>query len=369
MIFNAPEWQRYQRHVQLENFGSEAQIKLKQAKVLVVGAGGLGCPVLEYLGAAGVGTITVVDADEISQTNLQRQILFGEAQVGQKKVAVAAQRLKDNNPHITVHTVEQHLTLDNAEPLIEQADLVLDCTDNFAVRYIINDICVNTKTPWIYASTTQYSGQAAFFTPGSACFRCLFPDSPKGIADCNSAGVLSTLPGLVGTLQANEALKFLSGLSTPLKNTLLLIEGLSLEFRKIQLRQNPECQCCNENILIEPNSDDYEFNCETETVSAYTITPETFEKKTTETPLHIIDVRTSSEHDGFNLGGENIPLNDDFPNLFQKKYGESNDTFFIYCQSGIRSKKAVNQLRQLGYNKVYSLSGGITLWLEKQYYK
>lgn len=365
MIFNDQEWQRYQRHVQLGKFGAEGQKRLKQSHVLIVGVGGLGCPAAQYLGAAGVGRITLVDADEISRTNLQRQVLFADGQVGESKAAVAKARLLANNPHIQVEAVESHLTLDNAEALIAAVDLVVDCTDNFATRYLVNDMCHNLGKPWVYASVVQFSGQVALFAPGSACFRCLFPETPQGVADCNSAGVLGTLPGLLAMLQANEAIKFLAGLATPLENTLMLVEGLSMDFRKIKLKRNAQCVCSHSQIAIADHTADYEFICETTEGNDLDISATEFEQLRQE-EHRLLDVRSSSEHEGFNLGGDNLPLSDNFASDYAEYLSNKQVTYLLYCQSGLRSRKAAEQLRAAGYAQVHSLKNGLGGYLASQ---
>ena len=362
MIFNAKEWQRYQRHIQLGNFGAQGQARLKQSHVLIVGAGGLGCPAAQYLGAAGIGNITLVDADEVSRTNLQRQVLFTEQDIGQNKADVARRKLLDNNPYINVNVVEEHLNVSNAESLICSADLVVDCTDNFATRYLINDWCIHARKPWVYASVVQLSGQASLFTPDTACFRCLFPDTPKGVADCNSAGVMGTMPGLLALLQANEAIKYLAGLTTPLANNLMLVEGLSLDFRKIQLKKNTDCLCQKSHIEIDPANPDYEFVCEAaQPQSDHILSLEDFEQKRAKDNTQVIDVRSEAEHEGFNLGGMNVPLSEDYHRHFQ----DQEQTYLFYCQSGIRSLKAASQMQEKGFQKVFSLAGGISRHLDK----
>ena len=233
--FTASEWLRYTRHIQLPQLGAEGQARLKQSHVLIVGCGGLGSPVSLYLAAAGVGHITLIDGDTVDITNLQRQILFGTEQVGENKAESGKQRLQDLNPDIDVSTVTSHLTPENAEDLITAADLVIDCTDNFSVRYLINDLCVENKKPWLFAAIHQFKGQCALFLPEEACFRCLFPEVSADVEDCNTAGVLGVLPGILGTFQATEAIQYLAGLPTPLKNNLLLVDALDFNFQKIKI--------------------------------------------------------------------------------------------------------------------------------------
>ncbi|MGH1440327.1 MAG: molybdopterin-synthase adenylyltransferase MoeB [Cellvibrionaceae bacterium] len=348
--FTSNEWLRYTRHLQLPQVGVAGQLRLKQARVLIVGAGGLGSPVSLYLAAAGVGHISIIDGDTIDLTNLQRQILFTTAQVGQSKAKCAQQQLLALNPDIEVSATEQHLSLDNAQALIEKVDLVIDCTDNFETRYLINDLCVLTKTPWLFASIYQFSGQCALFTPlktdQSACFRCVFPEKPEaGLADCNTAGVLGVLPGLLGTLQANEAIKYLAGLSCALENTLLLAEAETLEFRKIQLAKNSDCPLCAQKN-IELREEDYRLNhadgslcsLNVKTESGQDLSPEQFLYYREQAGYQVVDVRSKVERGSFNIGGDHIPLDELGVSLSKL---DKNKTILCYCQTGIRSGKAL----------------------------
>ncbi len=357
-LFTAKEWQRYQRHVQLGKFGTSGQLALKQARVLIVGAGGLGCPAAQYLGAAGVGHINIVDADTVSRTNLQRQILFNEHDIGKAKAEIAKQRLLANNPHIDVLATCEHLTEANAYHLIHQADLVLDCTDNFTARYLINDTCLQTQTAWLYASVMQFSGQAALFTPKGACFRCLFPQMPQDVADCNSAGVLGVMPGLMATLQVNEAIKYLSGLDTPMSNTLMLVEGLHNSFTNIQLQQDPNCLCAKETISATQST--APEHCASNTINKHDINPVDFEAQRQNTHIQLIDVRSVLEYQAFNIGGNNYPLSDDLAQQLDDK----DKTYILFCQSGARSQQALTQLKNAGFSKLYNLQGGLAAWLE-----
>ena len=357
MLFNENEWRRYQRHVQLPQFGVTGQTRLKKSHVLIVGAGGLGCPASQYLAAAGVGTITLVDGDRISRSNLQRQILFGEQDINQFKTEVARQRLVSNNPNIVVNSLQEHLSPQNASALIETADLVLDCTDNFATRYLINDLCVNLKTPWVYASVVQYSGQLALFTPETACFRCLFQEAPEDIPDCNSAGVLSSLPGMLALMQANEAIKFLSGLPTTLKNHLMLVEGLELGMRKIKLKKNQACVCHSGSI--DTSIQNYEAVCANDTTREYELSRNNFDIMRNKSNHIVIDVRSIEEHQAFNIGGKNIPFRDDFIDQFCSTNPTLEQTYLLYCQSGNRSYQALEALKKQNYPHVYSLKSGL----------
>lgn len=366
MVFSANEWLRYTRHLQLPQFGIAGQQKLKNAKVLIVGAGGLGSPVSLYLAAAGVGQLDLIDGDIVDLTNLQRQIVFTEDQVGQFKAECAKQRLLALNSDIQVNAITEHLTVNNANVLIDKVDLVLDCTDNFATRYLINDVCVRLLKPWIFASIYQFSGQCTLFTPDTACFRCLFPEPPKEAADCNNAGVLGILPGLLGTLQANEAIKYLAGLGSTLANQLLIIEAMGVDTSKITLAKNPECPVCSvKKYTID--SRQYQMTCETspqaDEISAKLFSdllPSLLSDDNSGKNFILIDVRTKAERRAFHLGGQHIALDQLQEQIYMLP---KNKQILCYCQTGIRSRAAVKQLLQLNY-AAKSLQGGIVEYLK-----
>lgn len=361
--FTANEWLRYTRHIQLPQIGAAGQLKLKSSHVLIVGAGGLGSPVSLYLAAAGVGHITLVDGDTVDTTNLQRQILFSQQDVGHAKALVGQKRLAALNPDIEVTAVTEHLNIENGSKLIEQATLVLDCTDNFATRYLINDLCAQFHKPWVFASIHQFSGQCALFTSGDehACFRCLFPESPTNVADCNAAGVLGVLPGMLGMFQANEALKYLAGLPTPLENTLLLVEAIDLTFRKIKLTQNGDCAVCSKKKTVEELSEFYQFACMSDEANTLEVEPVKFESLKNNSNVLILDVRTPAERSAFHIGGEHIPLSD-----LESHHDtlDKNKTVICYCQSGARSLKAATILKNLGFNTL-NLKGGLANYLKE----
>lgn len=372
-IFSSSEWLRYTRHIQLPQIGVLGQTRLKQSKVLVVGAGGLGCPVLLYLAAAGVGHITIVDGDTIDLTNLQRQILFTTDEIGQSKAVCASKHLKALNPDIEIVTIDEHLSKNNVKKLINEADIVVDCTDNFATRYLINDYCALLNKPWLFASIYQFSGQCALFFPRksgeSACFRCLFPEKPGAdIADCNTAGVLGVLPGLLGTIQANEIIKYLSGMDSALENTLLMVEASDLLFKKIKLAKNTDCVICSPENLSETSfsklEDDYKIDnvisCATgaNKIDDSVISPERFQLLQSDPSFFTIDVRSLQERNSFNVGGMHIPLD-----LLEASLGEldSSKTVICYCQSGIRSAQAVELLRKNQFSACHLENGLVSL--------
>ena len=356
--FSGREWLRYTRHIQLPEVGAAGQLKLKQARVLIIGLGGLGAPVSQYLTAAGIGRLTLVDGDSVDLSNLQRQVVFSTDQVGQNKAVCAAQRLSGLNPDITIAPVSENLSEDNARGLVDAADLVIDCTDNFATRYLINDYCALLGKPWVFASIHTFSGQCALFTPETACFRCLFPAPPAAVADCNSAGVIGALPGLLGALQASEALKYLLDLPVPLKNNLLLVNAADLSFRAIKLARDPNCPCCGNVAQLVADTDYLPPVCSAENDSAETdrLAAAQFEQLRRKESVQVLDVRGAAERAAFSLGGLHIPL-DELPVRVNEL--DKSKTILCYCQSGIRSGKAATLLRSQGFENAFSIRGGL----------
>jgi sulfur-carrier protein adenylyltransferase/sulfurtransferase len=366
-IFSADEWLRYTRHVQVPKVGAAGQMRLKRARVLIVGSGGLGSPVLFYFAAAGIGQLTIVDGDLVELTNLQRQILFTEQDIGLAKATAASTRLHQLNPNIKITAIDQYFSSENGLSLVTDHDLILDCTDNFATRYLLNDLCVQAQKPWIFASIFQFSGQCAMFSPGAACFRCLFPDPPKDVPDCNTGGVLGVLPGLVGMIQANEAIKYLLGLPTALSNSLMLIEALDLDFRRIRLQADPHCLTCGINEAsadpVPLQDDDLLAAPEDNHASMdFEISPQEFDKVKGNQFSRLVDVRSDEERLAFHIGGDHCTL----ANLSEFVTNLSpGATIICYCQSGHRSLDAARQLRGAGYN-AYSLRGGLAGWLQSR---
>ena len=355
--FTATEWQRSQRHIQLKEIGVEGQIKLKQARVVIVGLGGLGCPAAQYLASAGVGRLTLVDGDRIAASNLQRQILYSHSQIGQYKVEAAREQLQKNNPNVQIEVVKQHLMCDNAKALLADASLALDCTDNFQSRYLINYYCLKLSKAWVYASVIRLDGQIALFTPGNACYACLFPQAAQQLEDCNSAGVLASLPGILGCLQATEALKYLCGIKQGLVNSLLLVDGMGCQFRRIQLQKNPECGCNSKTPPLHLSTE----SCNTEEPN-HSISSQEFNSLKNSGKWQLLDVRSHQEHQAFNIGGFNLPLEELYADLALNPQGK----YLIYCQTGFRSQKAVEYLQQQNFHNLHSLKGGVSAWLESQ---
>ncbi|MDE3171194.1 MAG: molybdopterin-synthase adenylyltransferase MoeB [Acidobacteriota bacterium] len=360
---------RYSRHLIMPEVGMEGQLKLKQAKVMCIGAGGLGAPLGLYLAAAGVGRIGLIDFDAVDFTNLQRQVLFGTSDVGQPKISAAADRLRNLNPEIQIDTFEAHLTSENALDILKDYDIVVDGTDNFPTRYLVNDACVLLGKPNVYGSIFRFEGQVTVFGyPGGPCYRCLYPEPPPPglVPSCAEGGVLGVLPGIVGTIQACETLKLIIGKGEPLIGRLLLFDALGMKFRELKLRKNPECPVCGEHRTITKLIDYAEF-CGIrgeEAPSTVTNIPEMTptELKTRldrGDDLFILDVREPHEYQICNLQGHLIPLGELSRRVHEL---DSSREIVAHCRSGKRSAEAVDFLRKAGFRKVWNLKGGILAW-------
>lgn len=362
------ELQRYSRHLLLPEVGVEGQRKLKAARVLLIGAGGLGSPAALYLAAAGVGTIGVVDFDVVDVTNLQRQIIHGTSDIGRSKLDSARDRLREINPHVRVEAHEERLTSANAIQLFEQYDLVVDGTDNFATRYLVNDACVLTGKPNVYGSIFRFDGQASVFcTEEGPCYRCVYPEPPPAglVPSCAEGGVLGVLPGLVGTLQATEALKLILGVGEPLIGRLLLVDSLGSRWRSVKLRKHPQCPACGTHEIKELI--DYEQFCGVGAHAPKTegevpeITPrEVAAKLAAGDDFDLIDVREVHEEAIARIEGARlVPLgvfDQEIPAL------DRNRDIVVSCRSGQRSATAVRKLQAAGFTRVWNLAGGILRW-------
>ena len=363
---------RYSRHLIMPEVGMEGQLKLKQAKVLCIGTGGLGAPLGLYLAAAGVGRIGLVDFDCVDLTNLQRQVLFGTGDVGRPKIEAAANRLRDLNPEIKIDTFEAHLTSENALDILKDYDLVIDGTDNFPTRYLVNDACVLLGKPNVYGSIFRFEGQITIFGyQGGPCYRCLYPEPPPPglVPSCAEGGVLGVLPGIVGTIQAAEALKLIIGKGEPLTGRLLLFDALAMRFRELKLRKNPACPVCGEHRTITKLIDYAEFcgirgeEAPAPPTTAPEITPRDLKARLDRgDDLFILDVREPHEYQICNLGGHLIPLGD-----LSRRAGELDTSREIvaHCRSGKRSAEAVEFLGRAGFRKIWSLKGGILAWSDE----
>jgi adenylyltransferase/sulfurtransferase len=362
---------RYSRHLIMPEVGMDGQLKLKQAKVLCVGTGGLGSPLALYLAAAGVGTLGIVDFDVVDYTNLQRQIIHGTADVGRKKLDSAADTLNEINPNVEVRKFDTRLSSANALELFREFDIIVDGTDNFPTRYLVNDACVLTGKPNVYGSIFRFEGQASVFaTKDGPCYRCLYPEPPPPglVPSCAEGGVLGILPGLVGVIQATETIKLILGSGEPLIGRLLLIDALAMRFRELKLRKSQDCPVCGTHPTVSELIDYNQF-CGIrgeEAAALSTVRDMTVEELKQRLDrgddLYVLDVREPHEYQICNLGGQLIPLND-----LPKRVSELDSTreIVVHCKMGGRSAKAVDFLKQSGFTRVHNLAGGITAWAER----
>jgi sulfur-carrier protein adenylyltransferase/sulfurtransferase len=370
-VLSNDEILRYSRHLIMPEVGMEGQQKLKAAKVLCIGAGGLGSPLALYLTAAGVGTLGIVDFDVVDYTNLQRQIIHTTADVGRKKLDSAAEKLKAINPYINLRTFDTRLTSANALELFREFDIIADGTDNFPTRYLVNDACVLTGKPNVYGSIFRFEGQASVFaTEEGPCYRCLYPEPPPPglVPSCAEGGVLGILPGLVGVIQATETIKLILGQGDPLIGRLLLVDALGMKFRELKLRKSPDCPVCGTNPTVKELIDYNEFcGIRGEEAPVATDVPamtveELKQQLDSKKDLFILDVREPHEYQICNLNGYLIPLGD-LPKRVHEL--DSSRDIVAHCRSGVRSGKAVTFLRQAGFKKVHNLTGGILAWADK----
>jgi sulfur-carrier protein adenylyltransferase/sulfurtransferase len=366
------EIQRYSRHLIMPEVGMEGQQKLKAARVLCVGTGGLGSPMALYLAAAGVGTLGIVDFDVVDVTNLQRQIIHSTADIGRKKLDSAEEKLRAINPYINIRKFETRLSSENALDIFRDFDIIADGTDNFPTRYLVNDACVLTGKPNVYGSIFRFEGQASVFaTEEGPCYRCLYPEPPPPglVPSCAEGGVLGILPGLVGVMQATEVIKLILGAGDPLIGRLLLIDALGMKFRELKLRKNPDCPACGTHPTVTMLIDYNEF-CGIRGEEKPTVETGIPEMQVEELKrrldkgddLFVLDVREPHEYQICNIGGYLIPLGD-----LPKRVNEldSSREIVAHCRSGVRSGKAVAFLQQAGFKKVHNLAGGILAWADK----
>ncbi|MBM3738651.1 MAG: molybdopterin-synthase adenylyltransferase MoeB [Acidobacteria bacterium] len=372
VTLSTDELRRYNRHLILPEVGMEGQLKLKQAKVLLVGTGGLGSPMALYLAAAGVGTIGLVDFDVVDHSNLQRQIVHGTKDVGRRKIESAEETMRDINPHINIIKHEVALTSENAVDIVKDYDIVADGTDNFPTRYLVNDVCVLLGKPNVYGSIFRFEGQASVFAAeGGPCYRCLYPEPPPPglVPSCAEGGVLGILPGVIGVVQATEVVKLILGKGDTLKGRLMLYDALNMKFRELKLRRDPECpadgRCSKIHKLI-----DYNQFCG--------VAPEPVEQPPAPGEIDVVELKAKLDRgDRFLLldvrephefqigripGSVLIPLGQ-----LPGRVGEINpgDDIVIHCKMGGRSAKACDLLRAQGFKRVTNVKGGILAWSDK----
>lgn len=367
---SAREVKRYSRHLTLPEVGVEGQMKLSQSKVLIVGLGGLGAPVAMYLAAMGIGTLGLVEFDEVEYSNLQRQIIYGTSDLGKRKVDSAEAALKNINELITYVKHDTRLDVSNAEDIIKQYDIVVDGTDNFATRYLVNDVCVLHNKPYVFSSILGFEGQVSVLNyNGAPCYRCIFPEPPAGdlAPNCAVNGVLGVLPGLMGTIQATEVVKILLDIGDSLKGKLLIYSALDMSFKKLSLKRNHKCSMCSENATI-TNIKEIEESCalnisddvENKVGVLPVISAHSLRSLLDEGCVQVIDVRENTEVKICSIENSiNIPLRQLSQHLAQMKKDKS---YVVYCKSGARSSQAVVLMRESGFSDVKSLTGGILRW-------
>ena len=370
---NNDEVARYSRHLIMPEVGMDGQLKLKSASVLCIGAGGLGSPVAMYLGAAGVGRIGIVDFDVVDYSNLQRQVIHGTPDVGRSKLDSARDRLNAINPEVTVETHDVALSSENALELLANYDVIVDGTDNFPTRYLVNDACVILGKPNVYGSIFRFEGQASVFaTKDGPCYRCLYPEPPPPglVPSCAEGGVLGILPGVVGTIQATEAVKLIIGVGEPLINRFMIYDALRMKFRELKLRKDPDCPVCGETPTV-TELIDYEQFCgitgaATEDVSSEALDTTVEDLKTRidgKDEVLVLDVREPQEFQICRIPGSTlIPLND-LPQRLAELEGYKD--MVVHCKSGVRSAKAVKLLHEAGFSDAKNLRGGILAWIDE----
>ena len=369
------EIRRYSRHLIMPEVGIDGQRQLKASSVLCIGAGGLGSPAAMYLAAAGVGRIGIVDFDVVDFSNLQRQLLHGTPDVGRTKLASAKDRLNALNPHVEIDTYETALSSDNALKLFEPYDVILDGTDNFPTRYLVNDACVISGKPNAYGSIFRFEGQASVFaTKGGPCYRCLYPEPPPPglVPSCAEGGVLGVLPGIIGVIQATETIKLMLGIGEPLIGRFLIYDALKMRFRELKLRRDPECPVCGDHPTV-TKLIDYEQFCgmrpeppaqSTTDSSQWEITVVELKKRMDAgDKLFVLDVREPNEYQINRIAGSTlIPLGE-LPRRYQEI--DRDQEIVAMCKMGGRSAKATDFLRSVGFTRVKNLRGGILEWVDK----
>jgi molybdopterin/thiamine biosynthesis adenylyltransferase/rhodanese-related sulfurtransferase len=363
---------RYSRHLIMPEVALDGQKRLKQARVLTVGAGGLGSPLALYLAAAGVGTLGIVDFDVVDESNLQRQIIHGTSDLGRPKMESAREKIEDINPNVKVEAFEEALTSENALEIFEDFDVIVDGTDNFPTRYLVNDACVLKGKPNVYGSIFRFEGQASvFYAEEGPCYRCLYPEPPPPglVPSCAEGGVLGVLPGAIGTIQATETVKLLLGIGEPLIGRLLLYDALSMRMREMKLRKDPNCPICGENPTVTELIDYQEF-CgipQAQQAGRADEVPEITvrdlkAKLDNGGGVSVLDVREPHEYEVANIGARLIPLGELPERLVELGKDE---TLAVHCKTGGRSARAVQLLKEAGFQDVYNVKGGITAWSEE----
>ncbi|QWC84413.1 adenylyltransferase/sulfurtransferase MoeZ [Nocardioidaceae bacterium] len=379
------EVRRYSRHLIIPDVGMTGQKRLKNAKVLVIGAGGLGSPALMYLAAAGVGTLGVVEFDEVDESNLQRQIIHGQSDVGRPKAVSAKESVAEINPLIEVRVHEERLDNDNVFEIIEPYDLIVDGTDNFATRYLVNDACYFAGKPYVWGSIYRFDGQASVFWPhapgGTApCYRCLYPEPPPPgmVPSCAEGGVLGVLCAAIGSIQVNEAIKVITGIGEPAVGSLVVYDALELEWNKVRMRKDPNCALCGENPSV-TELIDYEYFCGAvsdeaadaaagSTISVKQLETMLGEREAGERDFVLVDVREQNEFEINRIPGSVLIPKGEFLNgnaFDQLPAIDSGTQVVLHCKSGVRSAEALNTVKQAGYDDAVHVGGGVVAWVDQ----
>ncbi len=374
-MLNNQEIMRYGRHLIMPEVGVEGQEKLKAAKILMIGAGGLGSPSGLYLAASGVGEITILDPDTVDVSNLQRQILHDTSSVGVPKVESAKKRMNEVNPFVKINAIQDSVSSENVMELVASHDIVVDGTDNFETRYIVNDACVLNRKMNVYGSIFRFDGQATVFCdPNGPCYRCMYPSPPPPgmVPSCAEGGVLGILPGIVGTIQATEAIKLIMGKGNPLTGRLLTYDALAMTFKTFKIRKDPECPICGPNATIKSllPAEDYRFLCGYGASDEAQETPSSVIEQVSARGVKglldsgekvtLLDVRSPEEWQITHLeGAKHIPLDDLLTRVSEL---DTADNMVVYCHHGIRSQKAIAGLQKLGFSKLKNMAGGIDSW-------
>jgi sulfur-carrier protein adenylyltransferase/sulfurtransferase len=360
--FSPDEKVRYARQTILHMIGEAGQMKLNEARVLLVGAGGLGSSPSIYLTAAGVGTIGLIDADTVSLTNLHRQVLHFTSDIDKPKVLSAKEKLKQLNPNVTIITHQTRLTAENALSILEEYDLVIDGTDNLPSRYLINDACFFLKKHFIFGGVHQFEGQLSIFGPNGPCYRCIFPELPPAneIPSCAEAGVLGVVPGIIGLMQANEAIKWICGIGETLLGRLIIFDALATQWRELKIKKDPDCPLCGKKPSIK-KLEEYTWQCAEEAPAKNEISVKDLKKlMDKQSDVYLLDVREQIEWDVARIEGAHlIPLS-----ILKGNFEEipKDKTVYCFCKMGGRSAKAIEFLKTQGYSSLIKVTGGISAW-------
>jgi adenylyltransferase/sulfurtransferase len=368
------EVRRYSRHLIIPEIGMTGQKRLKNAKVLCVGAGGLGSPALLYLAAAGVGTLGIVDFDVVDESNLQRQVIHGQSDVGRSKAGSARDSIREINPHVNVVLHETHLDSDNALEIFAQYDLIVDGTDNFATRYLVNDACVLLRKPYVWGSIYRFDGQASvFWAEHGPCYRCLYPEPPPPgmVPSCAEGGVLGVLCASIGSIQVNEAIKVITGVGEPLAGRLMIYDALEMSYRSLQVKKDPECPVCGKNPTI-TELIDYEAFCGAvsqdaqQAASGSTITAAQLkEMLDSDEGVFLVDVREPNEYEIVSIPGSVLIPKDQFLSGAALERLPQDRQIVLHCKSGARSAECLAVVKNAGFSDAVHLGGGVLAWVNQ----